>query len=131
MISAERRLLHFSAEHKISIVLEGLRGEESIIELCRGKGIASSIYDGWSKDSSKPARNDLRAIHPCRRRRTRLRILGVRRRRLRRSSMFSGPYTLRLGGACLRAPPFELVASTNGANGINGPERGLAAVVPN
>jgi transposase len=39
----------FSAEEKI-LVLEGLRGEESIAELCRRAGIASSMYYGWSKD---------------------------------------------------------------------------------
>ena len=41
---------HFSAEDKIRIVLEGLRGEEGIAELCRREGIASSMYYGWSKD---------------------------------------------------------------------------------
>ncbi|SFK83162.1 Transposase [Methylocapsa palsarum] len=41
---------HFSAEEKIRIVLEGLRGEESISELCRREGIASSQYYGWSKE---------------------------------------------------------------------------------
>src|ERR671927_450778 len=41
---------HFSVEDKIRIVLEGLRGEESIAELCRREGIASSMYYGWSKD---------------------------------------------------------------------------------
>ena len=40
----------FSAEEKIRIVLEGLRGEESIAELCRREGIATSMYYGWSKD---------------------------------------------------------------------------------
>jgi transposase len=40
----------FSAEEKIRIVLEGLRGEESISELCRREGIASSQYYGWSKE---------------------------------------------------------------------------------
>ena len=40
----------FSAEEKIRIVLEGLRGEESIAELCRREGIASSMYYSWSKD---------------------------------------------------------------------------------
>src|SRR6059058_4903453 len=39
-----------AAEEKIRIVLEGLRGEESIAELCRREGIASSMYYGWSKD---------------------------------------------------------------------------------
>lgn len=41
---------HFSAEDKIRIVLEGLRGEDSIAQLCRREGIASSQYYGWSKE---------------------------------------------------------------------------------
>lgn len=41
---------HFSAEDKIRIVLEGLRGEDSIAELCRREGIAQSQYYGWSKE---------------------------------------------------------------------------------
>ena len=41
---------HFSTEEKIRIVLEGLRGEESVAELCRREGIASSMYYGWSKE---------------------------------------------------------------------------------
>ena len=48
---------HFSAEEKIRVVLEGLRGEESIAELCRREGIASSMSYGWSKSSWKPARS--------------------------------------------------------------------------
>ena len=40
----------FSAEEKIRIVLEGVRGEESIAELCRREGIAASMYYGWSKE---------------------------------------------------------------------------------
>ena len=39
-----------SAEEKIRIVLEGLRGEESIAELCRREGIATSLYYKWSKE---------------------------------------------------------------------------------
>jgi len=35
---------HYSAEEKIRIVLDGLRGEETIAELCRREGIAQSIY---------------------------------------------------------------------------------------
>src|SRR4051812_26875636 len=41
---------HFSAEEEIRVVLEGLRGEASIAELCRRQGIASSMYHGWSKE---------------------------------------------------------------------------------
>ena len=40
----------FSAEEKIRIVLEGLRGEESIAALCRREGIASNLYYRWSKE---------------------------------------------------------------------------------
>src|ERR1017187_7966486 len=41
---------HFSAEDKIRIVLEGLRGEESIAELCRREGIVQNLYYRWSKE---------------------------------------------------------------------------------
>ena len=41
---------HFSAEDKIRIVLDGLRGEYSIAELCRKEGIAQSLYYTWSKE---------------------------------------------------------------------------------
>ena len=41
---------HYLAEDKIRIVLEGLRGEESIAELCRREGITASMYYGWSKE---------------------------------------------------------------------------------
>ena len=41
---------HFSAEDKIGIVLEGLRGDDSIAELCRKEGIAQSLYYNWSKE---------------------------------------------------------------------------------
>ena len=41
---------HYSAEEKIRIVLSGLRGEDSIAELCRREGIAESLYYSWSKE---------------------------------------------------------------------------------
>jgi transposase len=41
---------HRSAEDKIRIVLDGLRGEDSISELCRREGIAESLYYSWSKE---------------------------------------------------------------------------------
>ena len=40
----------YSAEEKIRIVLDGLRGEVSIAELCRREGIAESLYYSWSKE---------------------------------------------------------------------------------
>ena len=39
-----------STEEKIRIVIEGLRGEESIAALCRREGIAESLYYSWSKE---------------------------------------------------------------------------------
>ena len=46
-IQAEK---HHAAEEKIRIVLDGLRGETSIAELCRREGIAESMYYSWSKE---------------------------------------------------------------------------------
>ena len=43
------RKIH-TAEEKIRIVLAGLRGEDSIAELCRREGIAQSLYYSWSKE---------------------------------------------------------------------------------
>ena len=40
----------FGAEEKIRIVLEGLRGEDSVAELCRREGINQNLYYRWSKD---------------------------------------------------------------------------------
>ena len=40
----------YSAEEKIRIVLDGLRGEDSIAELCRREGIVQSLYYKWSKE---------------------------------------------------------------------------------
>ena len=41
---------NYSAEEKIRIVLEGLRGEDSIAELCRKEGINQNLYYRWSKE---------------------------------------------------------------------------------
>ena len=41
---------HFSAEDKIRIVLDGLRGEDSIAELCRRDGIVQNLYYRWSQE---------------------------------------------------------------------------------
>src|SRR3981189_1542660 len=56
----------FSAEDKIRIVLEGLRGEDSIAELCRREGIVQNLYYRWSKDfieagKKRPAGDTARA----------------------------------------------------------------------
>jgi len=49
----------FSADEKIRIVLEGLRGEFSISEICRREGIASSVYYKWSKAFLEAGKNGL------------------------------------------------------------------------
>ena len=56
---------HFSAEEKIRVVLEGLRGEESIAELCRREGIASSMYYGWSKEFLQAGKRRLAGDTAC------------------------------------------------------------------
>jgi len=40
----------YSSEEKIRIALEGLRGEDSIAELCRREGINQNLYYRWSKE---------------------------------------------------------------------------------
>ena len=56
----------YSAEEKIRIVLDGLRGEYSIAELCRREGIAESLYYSWSKEFLEAGKRrlagDLRVI---------------------------------------------------------------------
>jgi len=46
----EKTKSKFSSEEKIRIILDGLRGEESIAALCRREGIAQILYYRWSKD---------------------------------------------------------------------------------
>ncbi len=49
----------YSTEEKIRIVLEGLKGEVSIAELCRREGIVSNLYYRWSKDFLKAGKKRL------------------------------------------------------------------------
>ena len=70
---------HHSAEDKIRIVLEGLRGEDSIAALCRREGIAESLYYAWSRSSWKPASGAWRATRPALRRPTRSRRYARKR----------------------------------------------------
>ena len=64
---------HFSAEDKIRIVLEGLRGEESIAELCRREGIVQNLYYVGRRSFSKRGRSGWPAIPLGQQRRTRSR----------------------------------------------------------
>lgn len=50
----------FSSEEKIRIVLEGLRGEESIAELCRREGISPNLYYNWSKEFLEAGKRQLK-----------------------------------------------------------------------
>ena len=56
-----------STEEKIRIVLEGLRGEESIASLCRREGIAESLYYNWSKEFLEAGKGALPVTQPARR----------------------------------------------------------------
>ena len=49
----------FSAEQKIQIVVEGLRGEIPVVELCRREGIAPTMYYKWSKAFLEAGKNGL------------------------------------------------------------------------
>src|SRR6201997_1223487 len=54
---------HFSAEEKVRIVIAGLRGEDSIAELCRKEGINQNLYYRWSKDFLEAGKKRLAAGH--------------------------------------------------------------------
>lgn len=54
----------FSAEEKIRIVLEGLRGEESIAALCRREGLTPNLYYRWSKEYLQAGKKELIACLP-------------------------------------------------------------------
>ena len=70
---------HHSAEEKIRVVLEGLRGEYSIAELCRREGIAESLYYSWSKEFLEAGKKRLAGgIQPVQRRVAKSRISAVR-----------------------------------------------------
>ena len=51
----------FCAEEKICIVLEDLRGEEAIAELCRNESINQNLFCRWSKEFLKAGKTRLAA----------------------------------------------------------------------
>jgi transposase len=68
----------FSPEEKIQIVFEGLRGEQSVSELCRREGIAANLYTAGAKAFSKRGRSSLLAIRSGKRPATKSRICAAR-----------------------------------------------------
>jgi transposase len=68
----------FSAEEKIRIVLSGLRGEDSIAELCRREGIVQNLYYRWSKEFLEAGKKRLAGTPRGRRPRTRSGICAGR-----------------------------------------------------
>ena len=71
---------HFSAEEKIRIVLDGLRGEDSIAELCRKEGIAQNLYYRWSKEFLEAGKSGFLATPHARRAPMRSRHLQAAKR---------------------------------------------------
>ena len=84
----------YSAEEKIRIVLDGLRGEDSIAELCRREGITQSLYYKWSRDFMEAGKKRLagdivrqasrrvlrpQTIHPGGRKRIKQKTIAARR----------------------------------------------------
>jgi len=51
---------NYSSEEKIRIIIEGMRGEMSIAELCRKEGISQGIYYKWSKDFMEAGKQRLK-----------------------------------------------------------------------
>lgn len=68
----------YSAEEKIRVVLDGLKGEDSIAELCPARALRRACITAGPRNSSKPGRNAWRAIRRVRRRRARSMTLAVK-----------------------------------------------------
>ena len=66
----------YSAEEKIRIVLEGLRGEDSIAELCRREGINPNLYYKWSKEFLEAGKR--RMVGDTKREATSSEVVGLR-----------------------------------------------------
>src|SRR5260221_11863505 len=75
IVRATRRT--YNAEEKIRIVLEGLRGEESIAEICRREGINANLYYKWSKEFLEAGKQRLNG--DTKRQATSSEVDGVRR----------------------------------------------------
>ena len=67
----------YAGEEKIRIVLDGLRGEESVSELCRREGITESMYYRWSKELLEAGK--ARLVGDTKRQATSGEVKGLRR----------------------------------------------------
>ena len=97
----------YSAEDKIRIVIEGLRGEMSVAELCRKEGISQSLYYKWSKEFLEAGKQrlagnttrqaDSTEVKDMRQENEQMKLLiaelSLRNRRLRKSLRGSGDET--------------------------------------
>jgi transposase len=68
----------YSGEEKIRIVLEGLRGEQSVAELCRREGISESLYYRWSKEFLEAGKE--RLVGNTKRQASSQEVAGLRRK---------------------------------------------------
>ncbi len=78
----------FSAEEKIRIVIEGLRGEESIASLCRREGIAANLYYRWSKEFLEAGKK--RLLGDTQREASSSEVLGLRKENARLNQVHPG-----------------------------------------
>ena len=67
----------YSGEEKIRIVLEGLRGEDTVAELCRREGISESVYYRWSKEFLEAGKK--RLMGNTKREATSSEVIGIRK----------------------------------------------------
>jgi transposase len=98
---------HHSAEDKIRIVLEGLRGEDSIAAVCRREGIAESLYYAWSKQFLESGKRRLAGDTARAATTDEVKALREEARSLKKVvaelALWSGPQFDQTGGATVRA----------------------------
>lgn len=92
-----------SSEEKIRIVLDGLRGESSIAELCRREGIAEGLYYAWSKEFLEAGKRRLAGDGKARRPPFRPRLNEPNRQLSVTSTRRAGCLARCVAGACFGA----------------------------